>query len=60
MEKTHHSANHDDFGPNIFLHKEDMHEAQEVHGQSEAVEHACPDECLCGQGEAKYDGYDEH
>jgi hypothetical protein len=56
---THHSTDHDDFRPNVFLHKEGLHEAQEVHAERDAVEHARPHKVLAVESIAQDDGDEE-
>lgn len=44
--KSYHFVDYNDFRPNVFLCIEVVHEADEVHSQCQAVQHAGPDKVL--------------
>ena len=55
----HHLPDHYNFGSNVFVDVENLHEAYVVQRQREAVADACPGEVRPSQGEAQDDSQGE-
>ena len=46
QSSANHSSNHDNFGSNVLLYVEYVHEPGEIQNQSHRIEHSGPDEII--------------